>query len=186
VRTQSTTLVSPLARPPDHRADSASRPSRKRAPAEPRVRRVSKKNQIRSLYTSGITDVEELAIITDTRPSYVARVLQDSALLSGYFDLYTTTARPMNVHSKLFARRLGFKNEEIARRSVKVLEHYHRQFQLTGDCAGQHHALSLALTMFNRARWTGKAREAAVFRAWLVSKLDLQAAEADAGRGARF
>ena len=67
-----------------------------------------------------------------------------------------------------------------------MLEHYHRQFQLTGDCAGQHHALSLALTMFNRARWTGKAREAAVFRAWLVSKLDLQVADADACLGARF
>jgi len=57
---------------------------------------------------------------------------------------------------------------------------------MTGDCAGQHHALSLALTMFNRARWTGKAREAAVFRAWLVSKLDVQAADTDPCREARF
>jgi hypothetical protein len=29
----------------------------------------------------------------------------------------------------------------------------------------------MALTMFNRARWTGKAREADVFRRWLEQRL---------------
>ena len=29
----------------------------------------------------------------------------------------------------------------------------------------------MALTMYDRARWTGKADEANVFRAWLVSNL---------------
>jgi hypothetical protein len=30
----------------------------------------------------------------------------------------------------------------------------------------------MALTMFNRARWTGKPREAEVFRTWLVDTLE--------------
>jgi hypothetical protein len=38
------------------------------------------------------------------RPSYVASVLQKSGLMSGYFDLYTTTAHPMNIYSKFFER----------------------------------------------------------------------------------
>jgi hypothetical protein len=34
----------------------------------------------------------------------------------------------------------------------------------------------MALTMFDRARWTGKAREAEVFLHWLHSRLDEAAA----------
>jgi hypothetical protein len=68
----------------------------------------SKKDQVLSLFASGITDVEELARITDSRPSYVTSVLQDCKLMEGYFDLYTSTAQPMNVYSKFFARKTGF------------------------------------------------------------------------------
>jgi hypothetical protein len=172
--------VSPLSSPPDDRT----RPARKHSGrgASTNVRRVTKKEQIRSLFFSGITDIEELAIITGTRSSYVASVLQKAEMLPGYFDLYTTTARPMNVHSKFFAKRLGFKDEDIARRSVKILDHFHKQFELMADRAGQHHALALALTMFNRARWTGKTREAAVFRDWLCGKLDAEEVPADSSR----
>jgi hypothetical protein len=98
-------------------------------------------------------------------------VLQESELLSGYFDLYTTSAHPMNVYSKFFARRLGYKDEETARQSVEVIDNYYRQFELAGDRAGQHHALLMALTMFDRARWTNKEREAEVFRRWLLDRL---------------
>ena len=38
---------------------------------EPRSQRVTKKNQILALYLSGITDVEDLATMTNVRPSYV-------------------------------------------------------------------------------------------------------------------
>src|SRR5690348_8926293 len=94
--------------------------------------KVSKKDQITSLYLSGITEVEDLAMITKSRPSYVASVLQESELLSGYFDLYTTSAHPMNVYSKFFAKRLGYKDEETARQSVAVIDNYYRQFELAG------------------------------------------------------
>src|SRR5205807_9708567 len=103
--------------------------------------------------------------------SYVAGVLQDSKLLRGYFDLYTTTASPMNVYSKYFAKKLGFKDEEAARDSIDLIDHYYRQFELAQDRAGQHHALLMALTMFDRARWTGKGPEADIFRRWLVDRL---------------
>jgi hypothetical protein len=133
--------------------------------------KVTKKDQIISLYLSGITEVEDLAMITKSRPSYVASVLQESELLSGYFDLYTTTAHPMNVYSKFFAKRLGYKDEDTARQSVEFIDNYYRQFELAGDRAGQHHALVMALTMFDRARWTHKEREADIFRRWLLDRL---------------
>jgi len=139
---------------------------------EPPAQRVTKKNQIIALYLSGITNVEDLAMMTRARPSYVGTVLQQAGLLHGYFDLYTSTAHPMNVYSKLFANKLGFKNVEAARNSVAVIDGLYNQFAITGDRAGQHHALTMALIMFNRARWTGKMPEAAIFRQWLVEHLE--------------
>jgi hypothetical protein len=136
-----------------------------------RERRTSKKDQIISLFTSGIVDIEELATITGSRPSYVASVLQAADLLSGYFDLYTTTAHPMNVYSRFFAGKIGYKDEAKARESINLIDRYYQQFELARDRAGQHHALLMAMTMFNRARWTGKTAEADVFRQWLISRL---------------
>ena len=118
-----------------------------------------------------LTSFARLATILDARPSYVASVLQDSGLLSGYFDLYTSTAAPMNVYSKFFAHKLGFKDEEAVRESVELLEHYYRQFEEQGDRAGQHHVLMLALTMFDRARWIGKLPGAEAYRQWLTGRL---------------
>ncbi|MGA9993925.1 MAG: hypothetical protein WBP93_00860 [Pyrinomonadaceae bacterium] len=134
-------------------------------------RRVSKKDQILSLYLSGMTEVEDLAIITGSRPSYVGSVLQEAGLVKGYFDLYTSSAHPMNVYSKFFANRLGFKDEETARESIETIDHLYRQFEMAKDRAGQHHALQMALVMFDRARWTGKGREADIFSEWLMARL---------------
>lgn len=134
-------------------------------------RRVSKKDQILSLYLSGMTEVEDLAIITGSRPSYVGSVLQEAGLVKGYFDLYTSSAHPMNVYSKFFANRLGFKDEETARESIETIDHLYHQFEMAKDRAGQHHALMMALVMFDRARWTGKGREADIFNDWLTARL---------------
>jgi hypothetical protein len=138
----------------------------------------AKKQQIIALYLSGITQVEELARMTQARPSYVGTILQNAGLMHGYFDLYTSTAHPMNVYSKLFASQLGFKNAATARRSVAVLDQWYRHFARAGDRAGQHHALSMALVMFDRARWMGKAREADLFGQWLVAQLTLEPPQA--------
>lgn len=140
-------------------------------PAEA-AKKATKKEQVLSLYGAGITEVEDLALITQARPSYVASTLQEAGRLPGYFDLYTTTGQPMNVYSKFFAGRLSYKDEESAQASVDLIDHYYRQFAFAQDRAGQHHALMMALTMFDRARWTGKAREADVFRRWLAERLD--------------
>jgi hypothetical protein len=134
--------------------------------------RVSKKDQIVTLYQAGVTDVNDLAALTQSRPSYVASVLGAEKGLSSYFDLYTSTKKPMNVYSKFFAGKLGFRDEEAARDSLKVIDLFYRQFAITGDRAGQHHALLMALTLFDRARWTGKTAEAEVFRRWLRERLD--------------
>lgn len=144
-------------------------------------RRANKKEQILSLYISGISGVEDLALITNSRPSYVGAVLQESGMKPGYFDLYTSTSHPMNVYSKFFAGKLGFKDEEAAQAGVELIDKLYRQFELAGDRAGQHHALTMALTMFDRARWTGKTREADIFRQWLISRLNESEASSEAG-----
>jgi hypothetical protein len=136
------------------------------------VRPVTKKDQILTLYQAGITDVTDLSAITQSRPSYVATVLQGAEKLPSYFDLYTSTKQPMNVYSKFFAGKLAFRDEEAARQSVGLIDNLYRQFERAGDRAGQHHALLMALTMFDRARWTDKEREADVFRRWLKERLD--------------
>jgi len=139
---------------------------------------VAKKDQILALYMGGITEVADLAAIAQARPSYVASVLQHARQLPSYFDLYTSTGQPMNVYSKYFAGKLGFKDEETSQRSVELIDRLHHQFELAGDRADQHHALLMALLMFDRARWSGKGREAEVFRRWLVGQLQQGAAEA--------
>jgi hypothetical protein len=145
----------------------------------PRPQRVTKKDQIIALYLAGIMHLEDLATIAGAQPSYVGAVLQQAGLIHGYFDLYTSTAHPMNVYSKHFTSKLGFKDEATARSSVAVLENAYQQFALTRDRAGQHHALSMALVMFDRARWTGKMPEADIFRQWLVSHLEQTDADAE-------
>ncbi len=135
--------------------------------------RVTKKDQIVKLFTSGMTSVSQISQITEASLSYVSSVLQDAGLMTGYFDLYTTTANPMNVYSKRFVNKLGFRNQETARRSVNELDQAYQQFDRERDRAGQHHTLEMALVMLNRARWTGKLREAEIFREWLIKNLDL-------------
>jgi hypothetical protein len=143
------------------------------APAKP-----TKKDQILSLFSSGISEVNDIAAITQSRPSYVASVLQDAEKLPGYFDLYTSTAEPMNLYSKFFAGKLSYKDVDSARKSVQHIDTLYRQFDIAGDRAGQHHALVMALTMFDRARWTGKLAEADVYRAWLCERLGAETAAA--------
>ena len=156
---------------------SAAKPKEKSAGSDRRSK-VSRKDQIIALYLSGMNEIEDLAIITGARPSYVGSILQESGLVKGYFDLYTSTAHPMNVYSKFFANKLGFKDEETARESVELIDRLYRQFEYAQDRAGQHHALQMALVMFDRARWTGKGQEADIFRQWLLRQLN----EADLSR----
>ena len=126
---------------------------------------------ILSLFETGVTQIETIAVISGAKPSYVGAVLHREGLIDNYFDLYTSTNHPMNVYSKHFQGKLGFKNVESARRSVNVLEGAYRYFDQRYDRAGQHHSLEMALTMLDRARWTGKLEEAEVYRQWLVQKL---------------
>jgi len=162
----------------------SNKPARRQAPPQERApRRPSRKDQILSLFLTGMGEVEDIAVITGARPSYIASVLQEAGLASGYFDLYTSTAHPMNIYSKFFANKLGFRDEEAARESVELIDRLYRQFEAAQDRAGQHHALLMALTMFDRARWTGKGPEAEIFRRWLIDRLgeaDLTRADAAA------
>lgn len=131
----------------------------------------SKKAMILSLYNSGTKEIEAIAAISGAKSSYVGSVLQKEGLIDNYFDLYTSNAHPRNVYSKHFQGKLGFKDVFTARRGVENLERIYNQFADAQDRAGQHHALEMALTMLDRARWTGKLDEAEIYRRWLVGKL---------------
>jgi len=131
----------------------------------------SKKEMILSLFEAGVREIETIAVISGAKPSYVGSVLQREGLIDNYFDLYTSTSQPMNVYSKHFQGKLGFKDVETSMKSVELLEDSYRYFEHVQERAGQHHALELGLTMLDRARWTGKLEEAEVYRRWLVGKL---------------
>jgi hypothetical protein len=150
---------------------------RKKATQPHSGRRTTKKDQILSLYLAGIDQIEDLAMISRSRPSYVASVLQDSGLITGYFDLYTTSDHPMNVYSKFFANKLGFRDVATATESVDYIDNLYESFGRAGDRAGQHHALVMALVMFDRAKWTAKPDEADVFRQWLLARLNEQGSD---------
>ncbi|HEX8285359.1 MAG TPA: hypothetical protein VF588_18535 [Pyrinomonadaceae bacterium] len=152
-------------------------------PARRSSAKPSRKDQIISLFLSGMGEVEDIAVITGARPSYVGTVLQEAGLQQGYFDLYTSTAVPQNIYSKFFANKLGFKDVETAAGSVELIDRLYRQFEFAGDRAGQHHALQMALTMFDRARWTGKGREAEVFLNWLTARLGEAALDLEEASG---
>jgi hypothetical protein len=141
------------------------------APAKParQVGGQTKKDQILRLFRQGMTQLDEIARQVGTRPSYVASVLQAAGLLTGYFDLYTTTNRDQNSYSRFFRGALGFKSVDAARDSVRRIDELYRYFERLGDRAGQHHAEVLALTGRNRARWSGKKEEAEIFMHWLVN-----------------
>jgi len=132
----------------------------------------SKKDMILALYNSGTTEVEAIAAVSGAKPSYVGSVLHQAGLIDNYFDLYTSTNYSMNVYSKHFRGKLGFRDVLTAQRSVRNLEQSYGYFANQQDRAGQHHALEMALTMLDRARWTGKLEEAEIYRRWLVGKLN--------------
>lgn len=140
---------------------------RKQAKATPE----SKKKLILELFKKGVHDIEKIAKATDSKPSYVGSVLQKEGLINNYFDLYTSTSHPMNVYSRFFRGKLGFKDVKTAEASVQTLEQAYHYFANQHERAGQHHTLEMALTMLDRARWTGKLQEAEIYRRWLVSKL---------------
>jgi hypothetical protein len=141
------------------------RPGERTIDEEPR----SKKEQIIALYESGVTDIAQIVRKVAARPSYVAQVLQGAGLITGYFDLYTTTAREQNVYSRFFRNVLSFKTIEAAKESVKRIDRLYNYFERLGDRAGQHQAMVLALTGKNRARWSGKQEESEVFNEWLAT-----------------
>ncbi len=129
----------------------------------------SKKEQILSLYEAGTTDIAEIVRRIAARPSYVAQVLQAAGHLTGYFDLYTTTAREQNVYTRFFRNVLSFKSVEASRESVQKIDRLYNYFERLGDRAGQHQAMVMALTGKNRARWSGKQEEAQIFSEWLAA-----------------
>ena len=138
----------------------------------------SKKDMILSLFNSGVTEIETISAVSGARPSYVGAVLHREGLVDNYFDLYTSTGYPMNVYSKHFRGKLGFKDLEAAERGVRSLENGYQYFSRILDRAGQHHTLELGLTMLDRARWSGKLEEAEIYRRWLVGKLSAPLVEA--------
>lgn len=131
--------------------------------------RLSKKERILEMFEQGQHDLAEIVRATGGTPSYVAAVLTKAGLLSGYFDLYTTTGQPHNLYGKFFRGVLSFRSVEAAQESVRRIDHLFHYFERLGDRAGQHHAQVMALTGRNRARWSGKHAEASIFTQWLLT-----------------
>lgn len=136
-----------------------------------KLRNTTKKSQILEAWLAGDRDIRALALDLDSTPSYVASVLQSSGFIQGYHDLYTSTRMPLKIYSQDLNEKLSFKDSEAARHSVEKLEEAYHGLGEMKDRAGQHHFLTLALIMFNRARFSGKLSEANLFREWLLKYL---------------
>lgn len=134
-------------------------------------RRQTKKSQILRLWHEGLRNIWDIAEDMGTRPSYVASVLQEAGLISGYYDLYNSPENPINIYTESFQGRLGFRDVPTAKRSVQLIDSNYQDLSEIQDRAGQHHCLVAALTMFNRARYSGKEEEADVFRQWLIEHI---------------
>jgi hypothetical protein len=131
----------------------------------------SKKAGILERWGAGERDLRKLAREVESKPSYVASVLQAEGLLQGYHDLYTASGNAMNVYDGIFAGRLGYKDVKTAERGVTLIDRAYRELEAMGDRAGQHHCMVAALTMCNRARFSGKPSEGLVYRRWLLHRL---------------
>ncbi len=150
-------------------ADEAEASKRESEASRTETETRSKKDQIVALYESGVTDIAQIVRRVAARPSYVAQVLQNAGFLTGYFDLYTTTAKEQNIYSRFFRNVLSFKTVEASRESVQKIDRLYNYFERLGDRAGQHQAMVLALTGKNRARWSGKLEESKIFSEWLAA-----------------
>ncbi len=133
--------------------------------------RRTKKERILDLYRMGITNVAQLAGEVHSGTSYVAQVLAEAGLLSGYFDLYTTSERLMNFYSRSSRGIIRFKTLESARASVERIDRLYRNFESRNDRAGQHHVQVMALVGINRALSCGKIEAARIFADWLIERL---------------
>lgn len=120
-------------------------------------------------WDAGERDIARIAREVESRPSYVARVLQDAGRVTGYYDLYSRTGTPVNVYGERFAGVLAFRDAEAARASVEQIDRLYHEFESAGDRAGQHHAQVVALAGRNRARWADKPEAARVFEHWLFT-----------------
>ena len=109
----------------------------------------TKKEMILSLFEKGTTEIETIAAISGAKPSYVGSVLQKEGLIDNYFDLYTSTNYPMNIYSKHFRGKLGFKNVNTARAGVRNLEQAYRHFD---DTSGSRRTASRFGDGFDDAR----------------------------------
>lgn len=134
----------------------------------------TKKERILQVFRNETKDVLEIASRVGARPSYVAQVLQHEGLIESYFDLYTQSARDQNIYSRAFRGVLSFKNPFAAASSVRRIDELYRHYESTRDRAGQHQAMVVALTGMNRARWSGKLEEAAIFARWLIAHSQIQ------------
>lgn len=131
----------------------------------------SKKEQILELWDNGVRDLWHIALDLASQPSYVASVLQNAGKIHGYYDLYTSPDQPMNVYFETFRGKLGYRDMEAAQKSVRLLEELYYELLEMKDRAGQHHCLVTALTLFNRARYSGKIAESELFRSWIIGHM---------------
>lgn len=131
----------------------------------------SKKALILEAWNAGERNLRSISKAVETKPSYVASVLQAEGHLQGYHDLYTASGNAMNIYDSIFAGRLGYRDVETAERGVALIDRAYRELDALSDRAGQHHCMVAALTMCNRARFSGKLNEGHVYRRWLLHRL---------------
>src|SRR4051794_18249204 len=97
--------------------------------------RQTKKAKILAMYP-GMPDVEALARLLETSPTYVANTLIDAGVAVPYSDVFTTSRQPANAYARELAGVLRFKDPAAAAASVAMLDELHRHYAEQQDFRG--------------------------------------------------
>ncbi len=130
--------------------------------------RPTKKAQILAMYPD-TPDVEAIARVLDTSPTYVANTLMDAGHAVTYSDVFTSSRQPTNPYARELAGILRFKDLPTAAASVALLDEVHQHYAGRQDFRGIFQVQQLALLGKLRARALGKDAESRLFADWLAA-----------------
>lgn len=126
--------------------------------------RVSRAEQVATLFSAGITDPDDLAMLAGVPRGYVLETLAAEA--------GTHAPRHAGTYESFFSEGFGVENAAAAEQSVRLLDTLYFRFGLAHDHAGQLATMQTALRLYNQARWAGHPEAAAVVHDWLTRSIE--------------
>lgn len=126
--------------------------------------RISRAEQVATLFAAGITDPDDLAMMAGVPRGYVLETLAAEA---GAHETHRA-----GTYEAFFSEGVGVSDTAAAEQSVRLLDTLYFRFGLAHDHAGQLATMQTALRLYNQARWAGHPEAAAVVHDWLTRSIE--------------